>query len=85
MKRGASQGSRWVWEGTPSPVQSDDAVNIHPCRARRVRLGRRVIDEPYVDFTERGRDECPSSEELTQPLHRVYFPTCGVGGPRKTT
>ena len=62
VKRGAGQGSHWVWEGTPSPVQNDDAVNIHPCRARHVRLGRRVIDEPHVDFTERGRDECPSSE-----------------------
>ena len=41
-KRGASQGSPLrvapgvplVWEGTPSPVQSDHAVNVHPCRAR---------------------------------------------------
>ena len=33
MKLGASQGSHWVWEGTPSPVQSDDAVNLHPSGA----------------------------------------------------
>ena len=26
-KRGASQGSHWVWEGTPSPVQGD-ATNV---------------------------------------------------------
>ena len=74
MKRGASQGSHCVWEGTPSAVQSDGAVNLHPGRARHVRLGSLVIDEPYVDFTERDRDECPSSEGRTQLLHRVYVP-----------
>ena len=48
-------------------------------------VGRRVIDVPYLDVTERGRAECPSSGR-TQPRyialtsHRVY----GVGGPHKT-
>ena len=30
---GWPQGSHWVWDGTPSPVQSDNAVNRHPSRA----------------------------------------------------
>ena len=30
---GLCQGSHWVWEGTPSPVQSDDVVNSHLSRA----------------------------------------------------
>ena len=30
---GGPRGSHWVWEGTPSPVQSDDVVNLHLSRA----------------------------------------------------
>ena len=49
---GWPQGSHWVWEGTPSPVQSD-MVNTHPCGARHVRLGRRVIESNCTTW---GRD-----------------------------
>ena len=39
------------------PVQSDTGQQLHCCRARHVRLGRRVITVPYIVFAVRGRDE----------------------------
>ena len=75
MKRGASQGSHWVWE-TRSPVQSDDAVNLHPSRA--LEHTDAASSSPIARFW--GRD-VSSWREWTQPLHRAY----GVGGPHKTT
>ena len=71
MKLGGSRGSHWVWEGTPSPAQSDAGQLVTSVYGRHVRLERRVMLLPYVDFTERGRDECPSSEGRTQPLLMV--------------
>ena len=49
---------------------------VSPCTERYwstyyVHLGRRIIVFAYVDVIVRGRDECPSSEERTQPRYIV--------------
>ena len=46
---GWPQGSHWVWEGTPSPVQSGWST-ITSVRARHVRLERRVVTLPTCSF-----------------------------------